>query len=85
MRLEGKSYREIQATLGISKSTLSGWLRDVPLSEEQRARLDARGEEGIRSRAVAIRAGRIRRTEGSRQEQPPRSVRSATASSSSWG
>ena len=63
MRLQGTSYREIQEQLGIPKSTLSNWLSDVPLSEEQRATLSKRSEEGIRSRAVAIRASRIRRTE----------------------
>lgn len=35
LRLEGKSYSEIKRFLGISKSTLSGWLRDYPLSQEQ--------------------------------------------------
>ena len=63
LRLDGRSYREITATLGVPKSTLSAWLRDVPLSDEHRTRLAQRSEDGIRSRAVAIRAGRIRRTE----------------------
>jgi len=63
MRLEGKSYREIHDQLGIPKSTLSNWLSDVPLSEEHRIRLAARSDEAVRSRAVAIRASRIRRTE----------------------
>lgn len=64
MRRDGCSYREISAALGgISKSTLSGWLCDVPLTEEHRARLAQRSAEGIRSRAIAIRASRIRRTE----------------------
>lgn len=35
----------------------------MPLSDEHRRRLEQKSEEGIRSRAVAIRAGRIRRTE----------------------
>ena len=63
MRLQGKSYREIQEQLGIPKSTLSNWLSDVPLSEEQRIALDERKGDGARSRAVAIRGSRIRRTE----------------------
>ncbi len=35
LRLQGKSYSEIKATLGIPKSTLSGWLQDYPLSPEK--------------------------------------------------
>lgn len=63
LRLEGRSYREISAVVPVSKSTLSLWLRDVPLTDAHRASLARRSEEGVRSRAEAIRAGRIRRTE----------------------
>lgn len=63
LRMQGWSYAQIQAELGIAKSTLSGWLSDVALSDEQRAGLAQRGRDGARSRAVAIRAGRLRRTE----------------------
>lgn len=35
LRKEGKSYSEIKTILGISKSTLSGWLADYPLSPER--------------------------------------------------
>ena len=35
MRKQGKSYSEIKAVLGVNKSTLSGWLKDMPLSQEQ--------------------------------------------------
>lgn len=41
-REEGLSYREIQALTGINRSTLSGWLKDIALSPEQDARLQAR-------------------------------------------
>ena len=68
LRLQGRSYNEIQSLLGIPKSTLSNWLSDVALSDEQRDRLAARSEVGIRSRAVAIRASRIRRTEVLQEE-----------------
>jgi hypothetical protein len=37
LRLEGQTYRQIQATLGVSKSTLSMWLRDLPHPEPNRA------------------------------------------------
>ncbi len=35
MRVDGKSYSEIKKVLKVSKSTLSLWLRDMPLSKEQ--------------------------------------------------
>jgi len=41
-REEGLSYNEIAARTGISKSTLSYWLRDISLTPEQKARLQER-------------------------------------------
>jgi len=41
-REEGLSYSEIAAQTGISKSTLSNWLRDIALKPEYEARLQAR-------------------------------------------
>ncbi len=35
LRAQGKSYSEIKQVLNISKSTLSGWLSDMPLAPEQ--------------------------------------------------
>ncbi len=35
LRKEGKTYSEIKRILRVSKSTLSLWLRDMPLSDEQ--------------------------------------------------
>ena len=35
LRSKGKSYSEIKMLLGVSKSTLSLWLKDMPLSKEQ--------------------------------------------------
>ncbi len=38
LRIEsGLSYSEIAEITGVSKSTLSSWLRDIPLSAEGRA------------------------------------------------
>jgi hypothetical protein len=46
LRLQGKSYSEIQKDLiGIPKSTLSDWLKDLVLSESARKRLDTRTRE----------------------------------------
>ncbi|HEY4515305.1 MAG TPA: helix-turn-helix domain-containing protein [Candidatus Paceibacterota bacterium] len=35
LRAEGMSYSQIKSATGISKSTLSGWLRDYPLPEKR--------------------------------------------------
>ena len=61
MRKEGRSYREIQAVVGVAKSTLSLWLRDVPLSEDQQRALALRSPEGASRRAQAIRASAAQR------------------------
>ncbi len=61
MRQEGRSYREIQAVVGVAKSTLSLWLRNVPLTEEQQRALDLRCPEAATRRAVAIRASAAQR------------------------
>lgn len=37
LRLQGRTYKQIQAELGVSKSTLSMWLRDLPHPEPKRA------------------------------------------------
>ena len=61
MRADGRSYREIREVLGVSKSTLSLWLRDVPLTEEQERALALRSPEGASKRAQAIRASAAQR------------------------
>lgn len=65
MRLAGLSYRQILETLPLSvaKSTLSLWLRDVPLTDDQRGVLLMRQEASRARRSVAVRAQRIRRQE----------------------
>lgn len=35
LRLQGYTFGQIKRELGVAKSTLSGWLRNLPLSEEQ--------------------------------------------------
>lgn len=49
MRLEGKSYSEIKTELKVSKSTLSYWLRDYPLSPEDLVRLRDKNPRRIES------------------------------------
>ena len=61
MRREGRSYREIQTVVGVSKSTLSLWLRDIPLTEEQQRALTERAPVDATRRARAIRASAAQR------------------------
>ena len=42
LRLQGKSYLEIQQTLGVPKSTLSGWLANLVINSELRKQIMAR-------------------------------------------
>ncbi len=39
LRKKGKSYRDIENILGINRSTLSGWLKDVKLTKKQKSKL----------------------------------------------
>jgi hypothetical protein len=61
MRREGRSYREIREVVGVSKGTLSLWLRDVPLTEDQRQILALRGPSATRRNSEAARANATRR------------------------
>ncbi|MEI6191153.1 MAG: hypothetical protein WCP24_02150 [bacterium] len=40
LRKDGKSIRDIEGKLGIPRSTLSGWLKDIKLSKNQKKILD---------------------------------------------
>lgn len=56
LRRRGESYKSIRTRLDVPLSTLSGWLRDVPLSITQRAKLDNEWRRGLvkaRKKAVA--------------------------------
>src|SRR5581483_3279232 len=39
LRKDGKSYKEIREVINVSKGTLSLWLKDVVLTDEQKAKL----------------------------------------------
>jgi len=41
-REEGRSVKEIERLLGVSRSTASLWVRDIPLTAAQRASLKRR-------------------------------------------
>ena len=47
LRQKGMSYSQIKKELGISKSTLSGWLKDMPLSKERIKELRANSPRRI--------------------------------------
>jgi len=47
MRKKGMSYSTIKEKLGVSKSTLSGWLREMPLSRERINELRGNSQQRI--------------------------------------
>lgn len=47
LRKQGKSYSQIKDDLGVSKSTLSLWLRDIPLSKDRMRELRDYNQERI--------------------------------------
>lgn len=55
LRKGGFSIRDIEKRLGIPKSTLSGWLQKVELSEEQSKKLLARWRKAlVKARKKAV-------------------------------
>ena len=64
LRREGKSYKEITESLGVVKGTLSGWLRDLPLTDQQNTDLYIRLQDKVaRSRLLASITNRAKRME----------------------
>jgi transcriptional regulator with XRE-family HTH domain len=72
LRKRGLSIRYIENKLGIPRSTLSGWLKDIKLSANQRKKLFHKWENGLikaRKKAVLVHnKGRNDRREKARQE-----------------
>lgn len=68
MRLDGRSHREIAKVLGVSRSTVSVWLRDVILTDAQRASLMARQVDSGKRRAATIKAQRATERERIQRE-----------------
>ncbi len=55
LRRKGNSIGSIEKTLGIPRSTLSGWFRSVPLTKKQQIKLKEQSEEGLaRARTAAV-------------------------------
>jgi transposase-like protein len=70
MRAQGRSVVEIARILGVAKSTASAWVRDVPLTDEQRATLLRRSamyEGRWKGAAANAEKGRVRRREYQRE------------------
>lgn len=67
LRQQGLSYKQIRAILGGSMSTLSAWLRDIPLTEIHRRGLKQRSLDGVRRAARANHQRRLAREAHIRQ------------------
>lgn len=63
LRKQGMSYSQIKSLLGISKSTLSVWLRNFPLSKERIIELRDRNERRIERFRETMRQKRVKRLE----------------------
>ncbi len=64
LRREGHSIREIARTLGVSRGSVSTWVRDIELTDTQRKELDSRVAPGRRAgRATGTESNRARRIE----------------------
>lgn len=64
LRKQGKSYSEIKERIGVSKSTLSGWLRDYPLSKEDLVRLRDKNPRRIEMYRATMARKRHEREQG---------------------
>src|SRR5436309_11915727 len=63
-REEGRSVREIECLMGVSRSTASRWVRDIPLTAAQRSALERRNpiyNGQFKGAAVNAERGRTRR------------------------
>lgn len=65
LRQQGASYKEILAKVRVSKSSVSAWLKDYPLTDEERRhlkkRIDANTTKGRLRAAAALTKNRIAR------------------------
>src|SRR5439155_8472889 len=61
MRRQGHSYSEIRQVVGVSTSSLSLWLRDIPLTEEHRIAIEQRKVAGRARTTETLRGRRMAR------------------------
>lgn len=69
LRMNGMSYSQIKNALKISKSTLSCWLRDYPLSKERIDELRGKNEQRIEKFRETMKRKHRDRLEGIYKEQ----------------
>ncbi|MBU2564163.1 helix-turn-helix domain-containing protein [Patescibacteria group bacterium] len=69
LRKQGNSYSQIKKTLKVSKSTLSYWLRDYPLSEKRMRELRDNSEQRIESYRKTMKKKREDRLKKTYEEQ----------------
>ena len=77
LREEGKSINEIIATLGVSKGSVSLWVRDIVLTEKQKAKLSKHGRSvaSVEKRRVSRMANQKQRDEIVTQEAKTKLVK----------
>jgi len=61
LRRQEMSYSQIKQAIGVSKSTLSNWLKDYPLSKQQIDKLRGKNEQRIERYRETMRKKRERR------------------------
>ena len=69
LRKEGKSYSQIKKILKVSKSTLSVWLKDYPLSKQRIRELRDHNEQRIEKFRETMRKKKEERLRGFFEEQ----------------
>lgn len=76
MRKEGWSLKDIAGSLGVSKSTVSLWCRDIILTEEQ-ARLLKEGniKGGMKGRVLGAEGNRRKKGRESRRPENGRKIK----------
>ena len=67
MRRQGHSYPEMQQVVGVSTSSLSMWLKDVPLTEEHRIAIEQRRVAGRARTTETLRGRRMAREQHTRE------------------
>ena len=72
LRKQQLSYSQIKAIVGVSKSTLSVWLKDIPLSRERINELRAQSEVRIEKFRETMQAKRQRRLSSVYENQKER-------------